>query len=316
MKLKEKNKNNKIKTVALKEFNAVEMNLLFAIFYKMKNKSLDKITFEFWEIKELSNYKEKFNSRFIDRIENIFSKISQLKNKTPSTLKPLIFFTEYVIDTENETITFKINKDIKNHPHEIFGKFTKIELEEFTDFRSSYSKTAYRLLKQFGRSGYLILQIDEFKRLFDVPESYKISDIDKNILNKIEDELPKYFKNLEINKLKGRGKRKRYIEYIEFKFELELKDETNRNEEFYLLNLNNKKLIYKTLDGLFGNLEYNLKRKRMLLEDLEKKNFDPEETNNFISENNVLNFDFDIKKISGKEFEELKDHSKVMFFKE
>jgi len=83
----------------------------------------------------------------------------------------------------------------------------------------------------------------------------------------------------------------------------------------YLLNLNGKKLIYKTLNGLFGNLEYNLKVKRVLLEDLEKKNFNPEETNDFIAKRNVLNFDFDIKKITEKEFEELKDQAEVMFFK-
>jgi hypothetical protein len=82
----------------------------------------------------------------------------------------------------------------------------------------------------------------------------------------------------------------------------------------YLLILNGKKLIYRTLDGLFGNLEYNLKTKRMLLEDLERKNFNPEETNDFIVKRNVLNFDFDIKKITEKEFEELKDQAKVMFF--
>jgi plasmid replication initiation protein len=104
-------------------------------------------------------------------------------------------------------------------------------LEEFTELRSSYSKTAYRLLKQFRRSGYFIIQIDEFRRLFDVPESYKISHITTNILDKIEDELPKFFKNLKINKIKGKGKRKRYIENIEFKFEPET-DLKNHSKKF------------------------------------------------------------------------------------
>jgi plasmid replication initiation protein len=113
----------------------------------------------------------------------------------------------------------------------MFGEFTKFELEEFTELQSSYSKTAYRLLKQYRKSGYYIVQIDEFRRLFDVPESYKMGNIDQRIFDRIEDELPKYFKGLKINKLRGKGKRKRYIEYIEFKFEPET-DLKNYSKKF------------------------------------------------------------------------------------
>jgi outer membrane protein OmpA-like peptidoglycan-associated protein len=80
----------------------------------------------------------------------------------------------------------------------------------------------------------------------------------------------------------------------------------------YLLTLNGRKLIYKSLEGLFGNLQYYLKTKKMLLEDLEVKNFTPDETNNFIVENNVLNFDFDIKKLTEAEYEKIKDSAKLM----
>ena len=82
-------------------------------------------------------------------------------------------------------------------------------------------ETAYRLLKQFRQSGYYIVQIDEFRRLFDIPKSYQMSDIDKRVLERIEDELPEFFKDLKITKLRGKGRRKRFIEHIEFKFQAE-----------------------------------------------------------------------------------------------
>ena len=62
----------------------------------------------------------------------------------------------------------------------------------------------YRLLKQFRQSGYYIVQIDEFRRLFDIPKSYQMSDIDKRVLERIEDELPEFFKDLKITKLRGK----------------------------------------------------------------------------------------------------------------
>ena len=43
----------------------------------------------------------------------------------------------------------------------------------------------------------------------------------------------------------------------------------------YLLTLNGKKLIYKSLDGLFENLEYNLKIKKNMLKALEDDHFTP-----------------------------------------
>jgi outer membrane protein OmpA-like peptidoglycan-associated protein len=80
----------------------------------------------------------------------------------------------------------------------------------------------------------------------------------------------------------------------------------------YLLTLNGRKLIYRSLEGLFENLQYNLKTKQWLFEDLERKNFTPEETNSFIIERNILNFDFDIKKLTEAEYEKIKDSAKLM----
>jgi outer membrane protein OmpA-like peptidoglycan-associated protein len=80
----------------------------------------------------------------------------------------------------------------------------------------------------------------------------------------------------------------------------------------YLLILNGKKLIYRSLEGLFENLEYNLKMKKNMLKGLEIDHYTPEETNDFILENNILNFDFDIKKLNEEEYEKVKNQSKLM----
>jgi len=79
--------------------------------------------------------------------------------------------------------------------------------------------------------------------LLDIPESYKMGNIDQRVLNPIEKELPEYFQNLKITKLRGRGKRKRFIEHIEFKFEPETDIEKGKkifrdeNKEFYEKNI-------------------------------------------------------------------------------
>jgi plasmid replication initiation protein len=224
---------NEMNTVPLRNFNPNEMDLFFSICSKMKDKGLRKVKFTFRELKELSDYKYNAYERFTEDIESTFEKLQDLKFRIENENKIIgfVLFPEYEIDRDEHTVEIKTSERFEYILNNIINNFTKFELEEFTELRSSYSKTAYRLLKQFRRSGYFIIQIDEFRRLFDVPESYKISHITTNILDKIEDELPKFFKNLKINKIKGKGKRKRYIENIEFKFEPET-DLKNHSKKF------------------------------------------------------------------------------------
>ena len=214
---------DELNTVPLRRFNSKEMDLFFSICSKMRNKDLNTITFDFEDLRELSNYKMTATDHFISDLEGIYSKLIQLdfRFETEKKIIKFVLFTQYEIDKEEQTISISVNERFKHILNNISGDFTKFELIEFTSLSSSYSKTAYRFLKQFRSTGYYIVKIDEFKRLFDVPESYQMNDITKNILNRIEDELPQYFKNLKITKLRGKGKRKRFIDYIEFKFEPE-----------------------------------------------------------------------------------------------
>ena len=214
---------DEMNTVPLRNFNSKEMDLFFSICSKMRNKDLNTITFDFEDLKELSNYKITAINHFISDLESIYSKLLQLdfRIETEAKIIKFVLFTEYEIDKIKETISIKTNERFKFILNDILGDFTKFELEEFTTLSSSYSKTAYRLLKQFRQSGYYIVKIDEFRRLLDIPESYKMGNIDQKVLEPIKRELPQYFNNLKITKLRGTGKRKRFIENIEFKFKPE-----------------------------------------------------------------------------------------------
>ena len=224
---------DEMNTVPLRNFNSKEMDLFFSICSKMRNEELSTVSFDFQDLRDLSNYKMTATDHFISDLENIYSKLIELdfRIETEEKIIKFVLFTKYEIDKINETISIRINDEFKHILNNIFDNFTKFELEEFTTLRSSYSKTAYRLLKQFRQSGYYIVQIDEFRRLFDIPKSYQMSDIDKRVLERIEDELPEFFKDLKITKLRGKGRRKRFIEHIEFKFRPE--DDVRKGEKLF-----------------------------------------------------------------------------------
>jgi plasmid replication initiation protein len=214
---------NEMNTVPLRDFNSKEMDLFFSICSKMRDEGLKRVPFTFEELKELSNYKMTATKHFVSDLENTFRKLLKLdfRIETENRIIGFVLFPEYEIKEDEEIVEIKTSERFEYILNNLISNFTKFELEEFTELRSSYSKIAYRLLKQFRKTGYYIVKIDEFRRLFDVPKSYQMNNITQRILDPIQDELPEYFKNLKINKIKGKGKRKRYIENIEFKFEPE-----------------------------------------------------------------------------------------------
>src|SRR5699024_11182193 len=73
--------------------------------------------------------------------------------------------------------------------------------------------------KQYKHTGYFKIQIDDFRERLDVPKSYRMTNINQNVLKPIIEELGFIFKELNINKISAKKSRK--IEWLEFTFEPE-----------------------------------------------------------------------------------------------
>ncbi len=63
-----------------------------------------------------------------------------------------------------------------------------------TRLKSTYSKNMFRLLKQYKHTGYLKIHIDDFRNRLDIPKSYRMTDINKNVFKPIIIELGSIFK--------------------------------------------------------------------------------------------------------------------------
>jgi len=209
---------NDINTVPLRKFNPIELDLFFTIVGQMRDKGLSEVVYKFDELKELSNYNQtKGIERFIKDLESTYDKLISLNVKIGTSRKwtKFVFFTRYSIDMDNQIISIATNTEFEHLINKLTGNFTKLELEEFTELKSSYSKTAYRLLKQYRKTGYVVYEIDKFLELFCVPSSYKQYHINQRVLQPIKDELSVYFKNFKINKIsKGKGRKITHIEFI------------------------------------------------------------------------------------------------------
>lgn len=216
---------NEMNTIALRDFNAKEMDLFFAICSQMKEKKTQEITFSFLELKHLSNYKITSLEYFTYDLENIYKKLIKLsfRFEDENIIENFVLFNGYRIDKTRQTISVCVHSKFEFILNQISANFTKFELSEFVKINSSYSKTAYRLLKQFKNTGYAIFELDDFKNRFCIPKSYRMSDINRQVLTPIKKELDSKFKNLKIEKIK-KGKS---ITHIEFYFQIEKNKKDN-----------------------------------------------------------------------------------------
>ncbi|UBH09794.1 replication initiation protein [Macrococcus armenti] len=211
---------NEMNLVPLKNFTSAEIDLFFAICTKLKNEGTKKVKYNFSELKTLSDYYSRSLTRFIHDLEKVYDKMLRLTytNRNEKVIQKFVLFTTYKIDIDNEYLEISVNPELEYILNNLTGNFTKFELQELTQLKSSHSKNMFRLLKQFKSTGYYKVGIDEFRERLDIPQSYRMSDIDKKVFKYIRDELPSIFINLQINKIKGkRGK----VEYLEFHFEKE-----------------------------------------------------------------------------------------------
>ncbi len=265
---------NDFNKIQLPSFTEQEQNLLFLIFAKIKEKGIDNVinlyANDFKINEKLSNSREyltdNINSLKYKFFKANFKQIIETRTEIIHRYVNLFETMEihyvkrnpddgYDESTLFNRITLKINPDFAYLVNQLTTNFTAFELEEFISLSGKYTKTLYRLLKQFRTTGKAYFEWEEFKRIMDIPEKLAMRDIDKIILKPVIKELTKErnlfdqirvpFKNLayEKDKAKSRGRGGKVIG-ITFTFKpenvemqkIENKALNNASEEEKILN--------------------------------------------------------------------------------
>lgn len=219
-----------LNTIPLRKFTPVQMNLFFSIISRMRDKGNEKVIFSFDQLKDLSDYKATASLRFIDDLEQTYDKLMDLRfgRRSSSGLRRerFVLFSSFDINGDyNEPYA-----EIQLHEKAIpllngLDEWVRYSLQQFNELQSSYSKTMFRLLKQFRTTGYAYFSKEDFFELLDIPDSYlsQPANLDKRILKPIKEELTPLFRGLKITKKYSRGRGKPVIGY-QFSFTAEKKN--------------------------------------------------------------------------------------------
>lgn len=238
--------NNDFNLLPMPDLHAREMDLFMLVLSKLQfeSRELKFNAFEFF--RNLKNSDESYEKLF-KVFDSFADKILGFKisHKTPKQAYAFVCFEKVKMDFTKNEVKIIAQKDfydmILNHN---LG-YTRFELLEFASLSGKYTKILYRLLKQFRRTGKLLLKWDDFVRILQIPPTYTMCDIDKQILKPAIKELTKErnlfdsartpFKNLKYTKTKGKGRgRGGNVIGIEFSFEPEkLKNANLTNQKSF-----------------------------------------------------------------------------------
>lgn len=245
---------NELNMVTFRKFTANEMNLFFSIVSRMRDKYTETVIFSWDELRYLSKYKPTSIQRFVDDLSSTYNKILQLNygssyiSKNKLTISRFVLFTDFTItagitndgskadiDIESGKVEIAVNPKLKHILNDL-ETWTRYSLEEFVNLKSTYSKTMYRLLKQYRSTGKYMVKIEDFRELLDVPPSYQVGQIDQKVFDPIKKELTPIFKNLKIQKIKSKRQGNKVLGYT-FTFNPESKNQRdNADSELALTN--------------------------------------------------------------------------------
>lgn len=183
---------NQFNNQALRRFNAVHLDLLMAIASRVRDKGTSEVSFTFDDLRKLIHDKYNLtNAEFSEQIVEVNKRLLALNFTFEDGSKTIQFplFTRFITDKNEANLSVRVNADFAFLLNDLTSEFTRFELKQFADLKSSYAKECYRRLKQYRQSGVWQVSVSDFRRLLDVPKSYTPSDLNKRVIKPILDEL-------------------------------------------------------------------------------------------------------------------------------
>lgn len=186
---------NNLNNVSFGTLRSNEQNLIFFIFTKMRDRGLEPVVFtpedilksceKRMSLKELGDYVSSLRDHFF-KLD--FTKVQ--KTPTGEILETTINFFKSFTITKNEqgeliSLIVEVNESFEYLINKLSANFTAFEMANLLKLDSKYSKTLYRLLKQYRTKGQANFSWEEFKKLMGIPDTqtFTTTRIKTKILN-------------------------------------------------------------------------------------------------------------------------------------
>ena len=200
---------NQLNALEFKKFTAVDYDFLMYLCAQLKDHGTNTMTFSLYEIRQVTGYDYHApQAEFIARLRKMNKKLMEIQASVDEDGKGIDFvlFPTFITDPSSNTLTVDVNPRFKHILNELTANFTQFELQEFTELSSKYSKSLYRLLKQYRFTGEYHVKIAELRKLLGCPDTYENKMFMARVIAPAIKELQKDFPLLKCEPMRARTK--------------------------------------------------------------------------------------------------------------
>lgn len=260
---------NDLNLLNFSKFKEKELDLFFALCYKANEQNTNILEINFDELKKIINYNHVGIARFTEYLESINDKLLTMKLKFKSEKKTTAFvlFNMYSIDHTEKNIVIQVNDSFSYMLNNFIQQYSKMDLIQFSQLNSTYSKNLFRLLKQFSSTGWYEISIEKFREELGVPTTYRMTHVDVRVLKPIKQDLEKYFPDFQIEKIKE-GKS---IKKLKFSWKVEKERTRSKSKKEVVISEELDNAIKKAMQNRFIKPFLNAKNLQKILNHFQKE---------------------------------------------
>ena len=177
--------NNYMNELSFRDFSDYDLNFLMVICAKMKDLGEETQHFEYDTLMELLEWDK---TKSIDVFHKDLKRMSEKLRHVGATIDidPDVFtafnlFSDFEGDKRKRELTVRLNPRFKYILNDLTKNFTRFELSEYVHLDGKYSKLLYQHLKQYRKTGWWQISVDDLRRELSIPDSMDT----KRIVNKV-----------------------------------------------------------------------------------------------------------------------------------
>lgn len=199
---------------SMNDYSAYEMDLILALAYSARKKVVDHMNVSIDKDLEIE-----LSSQAIKKILQGNTSMKRLTETLEKVFDTKIYFEEdgynvsehifkrLCFSSDSKKIIFVLRKKYIHLFFNLTGNFTRHEMLEFASLKGKYAKKIYQIVMSYKTLKKKEYSGDFFRRLLNVPESYRWADVEAKVIGVAKKEFEKTnITNLELEKLRiGKG---------------------------------------------------------------------------------------------------------------
>ena len=199
---------NSLNAISFTGFTAVDLNLFMLICASVKDVGQDTVILSYGDLKKSLGLERQTDKYFHAELKRMSNKLKKIGGSfsTDDEFTEFNLFNEFSGSLKTCRLSVSVNAKYVYLLNNLSGSFTQFELREFIALNSRYSKSLYRILKQFRKTGKYFVDIGTLRALLDCPATYRNREFMRTCLNVAVTELSGYFDGLSVTAIRSHSR--------------------------------------------------------------------------------------------------------------